>query len=172
MATFMTDQQKVREAFERVMGRERPLWSFSRRFDGDGQHEDYEDAWVEMSWNTWQVAIAHASSATVKENLTVGEGESIYQMRQDSSCQWAETPKRLFEAPRYAHWQHRILYTHPAPSAEDARDAARYRWLRQRGWFTSNYGEFEASDDETAEHVSVALDEAIDQALAAERGEA
>lgn len=138
----MTDQQKVREAFE--------AWITSRSWyerlhcnlkqASDGNYCNYK---VNDRWLSWKAAIAHASSATVKENLTGGEGEAgadepstdrealVYLMRAFDTESW--------QCPRCGHdedcatmdsafFLRDYLRAHPAPSAEDARDADNEEW--------------------------------------------
>lgn len=92
---------------------------------GAGSRQHYfcgDDArdYAASAWNTRRAAIYPAGRAGVEECLVVVPGAAIYQMRQDSSCLWAEVSKRFFDMPEYANWQHRILYTNPIPSAEQA----------------------------------------------------
>jgi hypothetical protein len=57
------------------------------------------------------------------------------------------------------------------PDAARDADAARYRFIRDLGWFEAKYGEFEYSNDVMSERLSKDLDACIDAAMAAGRGE-
>ena len=143
-------QQKVREAFEAWM-KSREGYPFAGQF-------------ADLMWKAWQAALAHASSATVKENLTVGSGDEVATV---CDCAKARRGFLVFAQSNGPVQVGTKLYTHPAPSAEDARDVARYRYVRNScGEFVryAGGGSYWLLEDE-------ALDKAIDQALAAERGE-
>ena len=153
----MTDQQKVREAIAylhvMVTSSHNAGWKKNR----------------EMWEVVRQAALAHASSATGKGNLTVGSDEPV------AHC----CPDDPFNATAFAwpgserndKYHTMPLYTHPAPSAEDARDAARYRWLRNDQTGMAEVAILVGRFDDVEIKFGDELDEAVDQALAAERGE-
>lgn len=112
-----------------------------------GVHGDDEDSCVER-WNTRQAALAHASSATVKENLTVGEGKAVawrYRIggREKHLNPWVyQTAGEELVEPRPII-EAQALYTHPAPSAED--DSV-VRKLRQWASRINNNGSYAERD--------------------------
>ncbi|AHX16180.1 hypothetical protein CH75_06235 [Dyella jiangningensis] len=120
-----------------------------------------------LAWNTRPTAVASHAEGEVVAWMVTRDRDPTFP-RTYSEKELAVACAASVTLPPFAKIVD--LYTHPPRSGDEA-DAARYRWLRDRGWFTNNYGEFEASDDETAEHVSVMLDQAIDAAMAARGGE-
>lgn len=124
------------------------------------------------AWNTRQAALAHASSATVKENLTVGEGEAVarklrqWAARINNNGSYAERDLLLAAAS--------MIEGRGPTSAEDERDAASWRELC-RQIDASDPVSNEASTirnivDDAINLGSTCLVMHIDQALAAERG--
>jgi hypothetical protein len=169
MTTFMTDQL-----------RECPFCNGDGELDIDENHNHFVSC-IECraegsraacasdaanAWNTRPTAVAsHAEAFTYGHCAEKSRPGGC--QKHNLQCGYPDCDRRPVAHP---HRTTDNLNEPSGDSGELARDAARYRWLRDRGWFTNNYGEFEAGDDETAEHVSVMLDKAIDAAMAAGGG--
>jgi hypothetical protein len=134
----MTDEQKVREAFQ--------------QWHDDPSH----DSGPRDAWEAWQAAVAWMG----------GEGEAVAWIYAHEVDVLRERSNNVVAAA--IHPQSELpadavkLYTHPPRADADARDAARYRWLREGHPGTYNT---------IMIHAGAQLDQAIDQALAAERGD-
>lgn len=129
------------------------------------------------AWNTRQAAIAHASSATVKENLTVGEDDAVAWMTHHE-------PPMLFptreEAAAYCadDEQPLPLYTHPLRADADGERVplvrlvsliAQWRRIADKLYRAEPANRMRDCADDFSR--VVAEHQAIDQALAAEWGE-
>jgi hypothetical protein len=98
--------------------------------------------------------------------------EPVYQIRTYDG-KWLDDTRDNYLAVREC--DRRILYTHPPEPARDAKDAARYRWLRERvevkreggfWWLAEMEGGFPCTEDFTGN-----LDTEIDAAMAQESGD-
>lgn len=72
----MTDQQKVREAFEAWL-LDRHVVTNPARYPGSGI---YVVEWIDSMWEGWQAALAHAGSASAEE-CSVDAKDAITLMR-------------------------------------------------------------------------------------------
>ena len=161
----MTDQQKVREAFEAYWSER--SWNVER-IDNPSGYVEYKNHDLHHIWMGWQAALAHASS---EDNGGEVVAWIVPQWRGMPDGSIEDGPDKLVFEDEATTYETRIgvpLYTRPAPSAEDARDARRYRRVR------SSCGEFVRYAGAGSHHLleDDELDKAIDQALASERGEA
>ena len=127
----MTDERKVREAFEAWMSKECPDASLSRV--GAAGSFRYVETFTAATWIAWQAALAWKGTAeecSVDDHVA-GGGKLV---------------------------------------GEDAKDAARYRWLRTRVGVDFIFGEISAYLPSGNGRVRPeTTDKAIDQALAAGR---
>lgn len=113
----MTDEQKVREAFERAYSEVNEVAILHRDEEGE-----YASMFTNQAWKVWQAAVAWMSGgeAVAWQYRNVNdEGPSPF---------WHECTKEQYaflKGDRFA--EVRELYTHPPRAAEDARDAAGWR---------------------------------------------
>ena len=153
----MTEQQKVREAFE--------AWAYEQTLDLTRflKGEPYNNQFTQEAWEAWQAALAHASSATAEECSVVGD-------RVD--CRVAGPWKGLCDQCAAGNYD-ACRYTHPAPSAEDARD----QWsgvpnvVRQMRDCATDIANTKSLTGKWVHDTLSWYADEIDQALAAERGE-
>lgn len=144
-----------RQAFEKWVldSREVPA-NFNRTPSG------YFDWVTESVWAAWQAAIAHLSRAA----------EPVYQARATDDSWW-DVSEELYVATSATG--RRILYTHPPEPARDAKDAARYRWLRDRMYrFEIEAGVLDSKAFAERPRIGYGreVDSAIDNAMTKENG--
>jgi hypothetical protein len=173
----MTDEQKVREAFE-VWAKSRPWFTkvngnLKQTSDGNYCHYKVNDRWI-----AWQAAVAWMG----------GEGDAVAWLEVEPNVTLAHA------VGKYGHFVHSMrvhigsarptkaqdanglhpLYTRPPRADAVARDAERWREL----CLQINSADPESNEASTIRNIvddainlgSTALDIHIDQALAAERG--
>lgn len=147
-------------------------------------------AWLEevtfKAWNTRQAAVAHASSAAVKESLTAHSSSDFDELHDlakwfrergdELNSAWLEKIAQQYVAPATCKEVLQVgasaedATTNPQESSSrlvDARDAERYRYVR------SSCGEFVQYAGCGTHHLleDEELDQAIDQAIAGNRGD-
>jgi len=123
---------------------------------------------IEMSLLVERYALSQQpAQATQTAEVT---GEPVYQIcKKDSqsiSSAWVDVEKQAYEdAGIYPEYGRRTLYTRPAPSVPDdvARDAERYRWLRDHDHWPAPF----SSSQEPEPIRGSDLDAAIDAAMLA-----
>lgn len=173
----MTDQQKVRESFE--------VWAAGRMsLQCSSWRGQYQARATQRAWEAWQAALAHTSSATVKDSLTAHSASDFDELHDlakwfrergdELNSAWLEKIAQQYVAPATckevlqvgASAEECSADTNPQESSSrlvDARDAARYRKL-----FDGPYPFcFEGQTYDTKRDA----DEAIDQAIAGRRGD-
>jgi len=101
----MTDQQKVREAFEAWL-LDRHVVTNPARYPGSGI---YVVEWIDSMWEGWQAALAHASGAAVKESLAAHSASDFDELHDlakwfrergdELNSAWLEKIARQYVAP-------------------------------------------------------------------------
>ena len=178
----MTDEQKVRADFEAYCGR---IGLYFRR-TSDG--ERYVNKPTQDAWITWQAALFHAS-ATAEECSVGGEAVAWLEVEPGISFERAVSEHGMLIHSMLLHVGRRKptkrqdanglfpLFGHPPRAAEDARDAERYRWLRDN---SVSQWEHPIVVSQTRTEYGMryvgpvcgrALDRSIDEAIAGKRGE-
>lgn len=160
----MTDEQKVREAFE--------AWAYEQTFDLERfiKNGAYNNQFTQEAWAGWQAAVAWMSGgeavAWQRRWRLLPQLPTVEQKWSDwEPCTREEFIARTKVRIGFGHFpkvEYRELYTALPRAAEDARDAARYRELFN--------GPYPFCFDGETYNTKIEADQAIDQALAAKRG--
>lgn len=163
----MTNPTACRKAFEKYISGKGHYVTRHRYTNPDGSiTDDYQSSLVQFCWEMWQAAW----------NTREPEGDAVAWMvtrERDPTFPRTYTEKKraiacvdMVTLPPFAKIVN--LYTHPrATSAEDARNAARYRWLRNE---TDAGRTLDVCNDQFYIIEGRALDQAIDAAMA-QRGD-
>lgn len=115
----------------------------------------------ELSYNAWQAAIAHLSRAAEPIGWAKDFGD------EETRVSWSRQP------PEFGKGGWWLIYANPFEPARDVRDAARYRWLRDRMYrFEIEAGVLDSKAFAQRPRIGYGreIDSAIDNAMTKENG--
>jgi len=147
------DIEQYRPGFE--------AWARAEGYDTAREGDGYLWPVTNGAWKIWTAAKREAST----------ERAAVYFYRQKGAREWIEStddPRpRLERSPAASCFEYRTLYAERGAGAltDEAKDAARYRFLRDAKWFNEGFAKTEPQAS-AFHYVGDLLDSKVDAAIA------